>query len=223
MTRSPIALVGLVVLVALVACTAATPTATFTNTPKPSSTAFIEPFPEGVAASPAGRIDPGPLGVSGTSTASCEGGWVTPVPGSAEWSEPIRVIRRRLQVGGEPVVGEMRLFVGPESPPSDKAYIGSIRRWYVELAYPGEPGAEGRFLVEERGFGAGLVAVAPIDTEGFRSPDWVGFQYDPSAPPERYPGLPGVWQGVPYDFVSGGEGLTIPGLPEVLTGCLDGS
>ena len=105
------------------------------------------------------------------------------------------------------------MFDGPESPPSDKGYISTIRRWYVKLAIPGAPGAEGRFLVERRGFGTGLVAVAPLGTRGFRSPDWIGFQYDVSAPLRRYPDLPGAWRGVPYDFVAGGGGLDDPGAP----------
>jgi hypothetical protein len=41
-------------------------------------------------------------------------------------------------------------------------------------------------------------------------------------------GLPGLWAGVPYDFVRGGGGPDtpgpgIPGLPEEVVGCLDGT
>ena len=69
----------------------------------------------------------------------------------------------------------------------------------------------------------GVAAVAPYDTEGFASPDWIGFQHEEGSARTRYPGLPGRWAGVPYDFVEGGEGLTIPGLPEEVRGCLRGT
>jgi hypothetical protein len=76
-------------------------------------------------------------------------------------------------------------------------------------------------LVEERVWGIGLVAVAPFDTTGFTSPDWVGFQYEAADSMRKaYPGLPGKWAGTPYDFVKGGAGLRIPGLPRAVVGCL---
>ena len=79
-----------------------------------------------------------------------------------------------------------------------------------------------RFLVESREFGDGVAAVAPYDTTGFRSPDWSGFQWDAADPdPRDYPGLPGRWSGIRYDFVEGGAGLEIRGLPEEVVGCLD--
>ena len=218
-------LCGVLVLI-LISCTAPEEsTTTFANSPKPTRSVFVEPLPASVTPPPAAEVEPGPTVGSGDVSASCEAGWTTPAPGSAEWQAPLRVIAQRMGLprATTPVVVEMRVFVGPESPPSDKAYIGSITRWYVKLAYPGEPGAEGRFLVEERGFGTGLVAVAPMASRGFASPDWVGFQYDPAAPERRYPDLPGLWRGLPYDFVAGGEGLTIPGLPDVLVGCMDGT
>ncbi len=116
----------------------------------------------------------------------------------------------------------MRLFVGPESPPSDKNYLEDIRRWYVRLYAADDLTYQGRFLVEERRFGTGVVAVAPYDTTGFTSPDWIGFQWDAAeTSARRYEGLPGAWRGIAYDFVEGGEGLTIPGLPDEVAGCLD--
>ena len=121
-------------------------------------------------------------------------------------------------------VVEMRYFVGPESPPSEQGYLKDIERWYIKLFAVDDPAYQGRFLVEQRRFGRGVVAVAPYDTRGFVSPDWSGFQWSAGDPARRaYPALPGTWQGVRYDFVNGGEGLTIPGLPDVLVGCLDGS
>ena len=79
-------------------------------------------------------------------------------------------------------------------------------------------------MVESRTFGRGLSAVAPYDTEGFASPDWVGFQFDSAhTAMKSYPGLPGQWSGTPYDFVRGGAGLKIPGLPDEVLGCLAGT
>lgn len=122
------------------------------------------------------------------------------------------------------MVVEMRYFTGPESPPSDKGYIKTIQRWYVKLYARADLRFQGRFLVESREFGDGVAAVAPYDTEGFRSPDWSGFQWNEADPaPHPYPGLPGEWSGIRYDFVKGGAGLTIPGLPDEVTGCLDGA
>ena len=96
----------------------------------------------------------------------------------------------------DPVIVDMRYFEGPESPPSDKGYLLNVERWYVKLYSPSDLRFQGRFLVESREFGEGLVAVAPFDTDGFRSPDWSGFQWnggDRAAHP--YPGLPGRWRG----------------------------
>lgn len=118
----------------------------------------------------------------------------------------------------------MRYFEGPESPPSEQGYLMVVQRWYVKLYAKDDPAFQGRFLVEARRFGRGLSAVAPYDTHGFRSPDWVGFQFDSSdTTPKTYPGLPGQWEGIPYDFARGGGGLTIPGLPSDVTGCVDGT
>ena len=79
---------------------------------------------------------------------------------------------------GPLVVVDMRRFVGPESPPSPQGYLLDVERWYIKLYAQDDIAFQGRFLVESRTFGRGLSAVAPYDTNGFRSPDWVGFQYD---------------------------------------------
>jgi hypothetical protein len=161
---------------------------------------------------------------SGASTETCHGGWTTPAKGSSLWAFPLDVIRRASRVSGPFVVVDMRTFVGQESPPTDKNYLKDIRRWYVKLYDPKDLSFQGRFLVEDRRFGRGLAAVAPYDTGGFASPDWVGFQYDAADPQAyTYPGLPGAWRGVAYDFVDGGRGLTFPGLPADIAGCLDGT
>jgi len=127
-------------------------------------------------------------------------------------------------VQGPLVVTDMRYFTGPESPPSQQGYLLEVDRWYIRLYAADDPSFRGRFIVEARRFGRGVAAVAPYDTHGFRSPDWIGFQYDSADTTRRaYPGLPGTWEGKPYDFVKGGGGLDFPGLPAEVVGCLDGT
>ena len=160
-----------------------------------------------------------------TSDRDCDQGWATPKAGTPPFTEPLGIIRRTTGVKGPLVVVDMRQFVGPESPPSDKGYLLEVERWYIKLYAQDDIAFQGRFLVEARTFGRGLSAVAPYDTEGFRSPDWVGFQFDSCGPlaTKSYPGLPGRWSGTPYDFVRGGAGLKIPGLPDEVLGCLAGT
>jgi len=160
----------------------------------------------------------------GPATSTCVQGWVTPAEGSSEFTQPLGIIRRTTGVKGPLVVTEMRYFVGPESPPSEMNYLLEVERWYIHLYAKDAPAFKGRFLVEARRFGRGLSAVAPYDTSGFRSPDWVGLEYNSAdTTPRSYPGLPGRWEGTPYDFVDGGAGLGFPGLPAEVTGCLDGT
>jgi hypothetical protein len=164
----------------------------------------------------------------GQATDSCVEGWVTPPRDSPMFTDPLGIIRRTSPVDGDLVVVDMRVFVGPESPPSvgdsAKGYLQDIRRWYIKLYAADDLTYQGRFLVEQRTFGRGVAAVAPYDTEGFSTPDWVGFQYDSAKPwSKAYPALPGTWSGEPYDFVRGGAGLTNPGLPDEVVGCMKGT
>lgn len=161
----------------------------------------------------------------GPPSSTCVNGWTTPPPGSPDATDPLGIIRRTTGEKAPFEVVDMRLFVGPESPPSEppdgKAYLQNIERWYVKLYAPDDLAFQGRFLVEQRVFGRGLAAVAPYDTRGFRSPDWHGFQFDSAdTQPRAIPGLPGTWTGADYDFVQGGEGLDLPGLPAAVVGCL---
>jgi len=211
------AIVVVVVALSLAACTGdAEPDA-------PSTTSAVTPVSgNGPTASPTPPALPEePPATRGPAAVDCLNGWVTPKRASDRYAEPLRVIRQVTGVPGRLVVVDMRTFEGPESPPSDKGYLLDVRRWYVKAFAEKDLAFQGRFLVESRVFGTGLVAVAPYDTNGFRSPDWVGFQFDSGDPEERsYPGLPGRWAGVPYDFVGGGAGLEIPGLPDEVVGCL---
>lgn len=196
----------------------------FTNAPATTTPSFEGG--EAVAASPTPPATPAAAPkTKGVPSATCERGWVRPPADSADFTDPLGVIRRTAPVEGDFTVVDMRLFVGPESPPSeDKGYLRDIRRWYVKLYVEGDWAYQGRFIVEQRRFGRGVAAVAPYDTEGFASPDWSGFQWNSAdTTPKAYPGLPGTWRGTRYDFVRGGAGLTIPGLPDAVRGCLDGT
>jgi hypothetical protein len=166
-----------------------------------------------------------PPATRGTPSPTCIEGWRTPRPGTPMFTDPLGIIRRTSPVDGDFVVVDMRMFVGPESPPSpDKGYLQDITRWYIKLYVESDWSYAGRFIVESRLFGRGLAAVAPYDSTGFRSPAWTGFQWDSADTEARaYPGLPGLWKGIPYDFVRGGAGLEIPGLPDEVAGCLDGT
>lgn len=190
--------------------------------PPPPSPTSASPFPSTPTLAsptpPALPSDPAPT--SGEASETCVEGWVSPGADSSLFRKPLRIIRRSMQLPGEPTVVEMRYFTGPESPPSDKGYLLVVERWYVKLYTEDDLRFQGRFLVESRDFGDGVAAVAPYDTEGFRSPDWSGFQWEDTEP-SPYPGLPGEWSGTRYDFVKGGEGLDIPGLPTEVRGCLD--
>jgi hypothetical protein len=156
----------------------------------------------------------------GPVASDCVQGWKTPKADSGRYRTPLRVIRRITGQDRLEVV-DMRYFDGPESPPSDRGYLLNVERWYVKAFAKDDLAFQGRFLIEERTYGVGLVAVAPYDTNGFRSPDWTGFQFDSGdTQAEVYPGLPGTWSGVPYDFVRGGAGLEMPGLPKEVVGCL---
>jgi hypothetical protein len=164
-----------------------------------------------------------PPATRGPVASDCVEGWVTPRVDSAGYRTPLRVIRRVTGETGLEVV-DMRAFDGPESPPSDKGYLLNVGRWYVKAFAKADQAFQGRFLIEARTYGIGLVAVAPYDTNGFRSPDWTGFQFDSGdTQPKAYPRLPGTWSGVPYDFVDGGAGLEMPGLPNEVAGCLSGT
>jgi hypothetical protein len=197
----------------------------FPNGVSPTDEPAFPSVTAGPLASPTPPVLPAePPPTSGPATEDCVDGWSTPAASSALATRPLRVIRRTVRLPGDPVVVDLRYFTGPESPPSDKGYLLTVERWYVKLFTPDDLRFQGRFLVEARTFGSGVAAVAPYDTEGFRSPDWSGFQWDGGDMRRRaYPGLPGRWAGIRYDFVRGGAGLGVPGLPRQVAGCLDTS
>ena len=179
----------------------------------------------GLAASPTRPARPEQVPLRrGAASTTCVEGWRTPARGTPLFTDPLGIVRRTAPVEGDFVVVDMRYFTGPESPPSDKGYILEIDRWYIKLYVESDWSYQGRFIVEQRTFGRGVAAVAPYDSKAFRSPDWTGFQWDSAdTTAKAYPGLPGEWRGIPYDFVDGGAGLDIPGLPDEVRGCLRGT
>lgn len=194
--------------------------------PTPSRSPSPSPFPstETLPSPTPPALPQSPPPTSGDPSATCVEGWVTPPKGSALAAKPLRILERTVRLPREPVIVDMRYFTGPESPPSDKGYILTVERWYVKLFTRTDLRFQGRFLIESREFGDGVSAVAAYDTTGYRSPDWSGFQWNEADPtPRAYAGLPGSWSGIRYDFVRGGAGLDIPGLPAEVTGCLDRS
>jgi hypothetical protein len=190
-----------------------TPTPTFSGRPESPVASPTKP-----------ALPPKPPPTSGPVSASCVQGWTMPAPLSTQYENPLALIRTITDTSGPLEVVDMRYFVGPESPPSDQGYIKEIERWYVKVYDPHDFAFQGRFLLEHNRFGHGVVAVAPYDTKGFKSPDWSGFQWESGdLTRHTYAGLPGTWEGIRYDFVKGGAGLTIPGLPKEVTGCLAGT
>jgi hypothetical protein len=183
------------------------------------------PSPSSPSASPTPPALPViPPATSGPPTGTCENGWAAPAAGTPRFTDPLGIIRRTTGVKGPLVVVDMRYFTGPESPPSEQGYAFAVERWYIKLYAADDIAFQGRFLVESRTFGRGLVAVAPYDTNGYRSPDWIGFQFDSADTTRKpYPSLPGRWSGIAYDFVRGGAGLKIPGLSDEVSGCLAGT
>lgn len=226
MRRFSVLPIAMLAALAVVSCDGDTGGSSAASTPSRSVSAGPSASPVPSPTPPA--LPDEPLPRHGAPSATCVNGWRTPPEGSPDATDPLGIIRRTTGEEAPFEVVDMRLFVGPESPPSvgegAKGYLQGIRRWYIKLYAPDDLTFQGRFIVEQRRFGRGLAAVAPYDTSGFRSPDWRGFQYDVTdTDPRVVPGLPGTWTGVEYDFVQGGEGLDLPGLPAAVVGCLETS
>lgn len=214
----------LFVLSLLAACESPDGSPVPTSPPSAGSPSFASPTGTASASPTPPALPERPRPTSAPPTVACIQGWTTPELGTRLATVPIRIIRRTVRLAGRPTIVDLRYFTGPESPPSIKGYLHTVERWYVKLFTEEDLSFQGRFLVERREFGSGVAAVAPYDTDGFRSPDWSGFQWDGGDPERRaYPGLPGRWAGVRFDFVRGGAGLGVPGLPREVRGCFDGT
>ncbi len=140
----------------------------------------------------------------------CAGGWIQPETGTPLRQVPFDTIRRVMGVSGTFSVHDIRYF---------KESGGGRRWWYAKAVMLDDSSFRVRWLVEQGTNGPpGVAAVAPYDTRGFRSPDWLAF--DGREPVTTYPGLPGTWTGSPRDFVTG-QGNE--GLPAEARGCLEGT
>ncbi len=149
----------------------------------------------------------------------CVEGWDGLPAGTQLYEEALDLIRGQMGIDGEFEVDEIRYFLGPDVPWIIEPHFDVVRRWYVKASLVDDPDFRGRWLLEFRDDQRkGISAVAPYDTAGYQSPDWVGFVGD--GLPREIPGLPGLWPGVPYDFVTGEGDSGNPGLPAEVEGCL---
>jgi hypothetical protein len=120
------------------------------------------------------------------------------------------------------VVNDNRYFVGPDPENIIEPRFENVERWYFKGVLSTDPTYAGRWLYEKRTDDRqGVSAVAPYDTIGYQSPDWSGFEGD--GEPRVIAGLPGVWGGIQYDFVTGEGDGGYPGLPESQSECLLGT
>jgi molecular chaperone DnaK len=183
--------------------------------PSPSlSLSPSAPSPSANQASPSAGPNANPAIVPGSVTSSCVNGYLVPLRNTSLRFEPLNVIRDTQGVEGLFVIAEMRFFQGPDNP-NVTPQESTVLRWYVKAFLQNDPSFRGRWLIEKRSVGEGVVAVAPYDTKGFHSSDWVGFEGEGN--PQQYSGLPGLWAGVPYDYVNSGD------LPPQVAGCLAGT
>jgi hypothetical protein len=181
---------------------------------RPSASPSASPKQKATTPPPSSAPSTSPTIVPGSITSDCINGYLVPLRNTSLRFEPLTVIRNTQGVDGLFVIAEMRYFKGPDDPhlsPQES----TVRRWYVKAYLQTDPSFRGRWLIEKRSVGEGVVAVAPYDTHGFHSADWVGFEGEGSS--QEYSGLPGTWAGVPYDYVNSGN------LPPEQVGCLSGT
>lgn len=50
-----------------------------------------------------------------------------------------------------------------------------------------------------------------------------GISAEGDGPPRAYADVPGLWPGIPYDVVTGEGDGGMPGLPDEVLGCLEGT
>jgi molecular chaperone DnaK len=219
-------LVAITVILALIAGGAVTavvltggtdkPTAAPSHSPSisPSISPSASPKQTKTTPPPSSAPSTTPTIVPGSITSNCINGYLVPLRNTSLRLEPLTVIRNTQGVTGLFVIAEMRYFKGPDDP-HISPQESTVRRWYVKAYLQDDPSFRGRWLIEKRSVGEGVAAVAPYDTHGFQSADWVGFEGEGS--PQQYPGLPGMWAGAPYDYVNSGN------LPPEVAGCMSGT
>ncbi len=159
------------------------------------------------------------LGTTGTPggqgpRADCINGWTVPPFGSELRKRPLDLLRWTQGYTGQFEVPDIRYFVGPDDANKGEPRDPVVERWYGKVIYIDDRSFRVRFLATRRPVGEGIAAVAPFDSVGFHSPDWVGFDGEGGSSP--FPNLPGLWPGLPYDYVAAHQ------MPDECRGCLDG-
>ena len=131
----PIAISAALAVVSCDASTGATSSTTGTTpastTSSMASTTSIAPSPVTTASTLPTPTQPAlphtPPKTQGSPSDTCVNGWTTPPAGSPDATDPLGIIRRSTGEKAAFEVVDMRLFVGPESPPSEppdgKAYL----------------------------------------------------------------------------------------------------
>jgi hypothetical protein len=197
--------------------TTASTTTTTTSTTTPSTTT------PSTTASTDGATTTRPK-PAGNAAQGCDNDWIVPARGTRLRVEPLDMIRQEMDTTGLFRVIEMRYFTGPEVPWILAPRSPFVEWWYVKAHLVDNPAFAARWLVARRWEPPrkGIAAVAPFDTEGYKSPDWRGFIGD--RPPHAVEGLPGMWVGDDFDFTVGEDPyLEHPGLPDEVVHCLDGT
>lgn len=186
-----------------------------TATPAPPATATPTPAP-----SPSPSVTP--TAAAGPPGPDCINGWVNPPAGDPERQEGPQILSDYMGLTDPLVVEDMRFFVGPDPPWIIEPRFEEVEHWYIKATLSSDPTYRGRWLVEKRDEQRlGVSAVAPYGTTGYQSPDWHGFVGD--GLPRPIPGLPGLWGGIDYDFVTGEGDSGFPGLADEVAGCLAGT
>ncbi|HEU0132483.1 MAG TPA: hypothetical protein VFQ85_15975 [Mycobacteriales bacterium] len=144
----------------------------------------------------------------------CVNGWREPAPGTDLREHPLNLLRGTQGFTGPFLVTDLRYFTGPDDAniAPESRQKKPVERWYGKVTFTGDKTFKVRFLAVRRTVGTAVVAVAPFATKDFRSPDWRGF--DGEGGKSTFPGLPGQWSGMPYDYVKARE------LPDAVVGCL---
>jgi hypothetical protein len=209
----------------------ASPTAAPSATPSPSPTVAPSASP-----SPTSPPSPSPTATAGPSPTlspaatlaiaspwpGCINGWRTPPDGAPKRDEGVTILANYMGLTDRLVVDDMRYFRGPDPENILEPRYENLERWYIKATLSTDPTYRGRWLVEKRTDTIlGVSAVAPYDTTGYESPDWSGFIGE--GPPRAIEGLPGMWSGIQYDFVTGEADSGFPGLPASQVGCLAGT
>jgi len=219
----------------------ATPSAQPTPSPSPSPTASPSPTPTPSPA-PTPTPSPSPTAVPTPSPSpsptladaspTCINGWIHPPSGDTTsdpqlYEEGVLILANYMGLADpfnvDPLnVDDMRYFIGPDPDNILDPRFEHVERWYIKATLSSDPTYRGRWLVEKRiDTILGVSAIAPYRTKGWHSPDWSGFEGDGT--PRAITGLPGLWSGIQYDFVTGAGDSGFPGLPASQSGCLAGT